>query len=106
MIVSQNSKDVIKIFQNIKDIPISTNSDDEKLNIFMCPINARNFDYNITLSILTAFLTFASFFMLHDTGEAIEALIIGFSVSPYGVPMAGETVIAFLEIINKKIISV
>lgn len=60
MIVSQNSKDVIKIFQNIKDIPISTNADDGKLNIFMCPINARNFDYNqISLVLVDSVIDYA-----------------------------------------------
>lgn len=58
--VSQNSKDVIKIFQNIKDIPISKNSDDGKLNIFMCPINARNFDYNqISLVLVDSVIDYA-----------------------------------------------
>lgn len=52
MNISTNSKDVIKIFQNIKDIPISTNLDDGKLNVFMCPINARNFDYDKISSVL------------------------------------------------------
>ncbi|MGF3225937.1 HamA C-terminal domain-containing protein [Facklamia sp. P12932] len=60
MIVSQNSKDVIKIFHNIKDIPISSNSDDGKLNIFMCPINARNFDYNqISLVLVDSVIDYA-----------------------------------------------
>ena len=52
MNVSQNSKDVIEIFQNIKDTSISDNSDDGNLNIFMCPINARKFDYNQISSVL------------------------------------------------------
>ena len=60
MIVSQNSKDVIKIFQNIKDIPISTNLDDGNLNIFMCPINARKFDYNqISLVLVDSVIDYA-----------------------------------------------
>jgi magnesium-transporting ATPase (P-type) len=84
------------------------------------------FTYSISLvlSILTAFLTFllgvgttllyivmticvfvafGSFFMLHDTKAAIEALIIRFLLSPYGLPMIGATIIAFIELINKKI---
>lgn len=52
MNVSPNSKDVIKIFDNIKDIQISSNPDDGKLNIFMCPINSRKFDYNRVSSVL------------------------------------------------------
>jgi hypothetical protein len=60
LIVSQNSKDVIKIFQNIKDIPISTNLDDGNLNIFMCPINARKFDYNqISLVLVDSVIDYA-----------------------------------------------
>lgn len=60
MIVSQNSKDVIKIFQNIKDIPISTNLDDGNLNIFMCPINARKFDHNqISLVLVDSVIDYA-----------------------------------------------
>lgn len=82
------------------------------------------FPISLTLSILTAFLTFllgigtallyiimticvfvafGSFFMLHNPKAAIEALIIGFLLSPYGLPMIGATVIAFIELINEKI---
>ena len=82
------------------------------------------FPISLVLSILTAFLTFllgirtallyivmticvfvafGSFFMLHNTKAAIEALIIGFLLSPYGLPMIGATVIAFIELINDKI---
>lgn len=52
MNISQNSKDAIKIFKNIKDIQISQNPDDGKLNVFMCPINARKFDYDQISSVL------------------------------------------------------
>lgn len=52
MNISSNSKDLIKIFKNIKDIQISSNSDDGKLNVFMCPINARNFDYSQISTVL------------------------------------------------------
>ena len=79
------------------------------------------------LSILTAFLTFllsigtailyllmlmcvftaiGSFFMLHNTKVAIEALIIGFLLSPYGIPMIGATIIAFIQGINEAIKSI
>ncbi len=82
------------------------------------------FPISLILSIFTAFLTFllsigtailyllmlmcvfaaiGSFFMLHNTKAAIEALIIGFLLSPYGIPMIGETVIAFIELANEKI---
>ncbi|MCI6641314.1 MULTISPECIES: hypothetical protein [Campylobacter] len=60
MNVSPNSKDVIKIFNNIKDIQISSNPDDGILNIFMCPINARNFDYNqISLVLVDSVIDYA-----------------------------------------------
>lgn len=49
------------------------------------------------------FVRFGSFFMLHDTRAAIEALVIEFLLSPYGLPMIGAFVIAFIELINEKI---
>ncbi|MFR9302361.1 MAG: DUF1837 domain-containing protein [Fenollaria massiliensis] len=52
MEICSNSKDVVKIFKNIKDISISNNPDDGNVNIFMCPINARKFDYNKISSVL------------------------------------------------------
>jgi len=76
------------------------------------------FPISLSLSILTAFLTFllsvgtailyllmlmcvfaaiGSFFMLHDTKAAIEALILGFLLSPYGIPMIGAAIIAFIQ---------
>ncbi|WP_455566697.1 CD1845 family protein [Peptoniphilus senegalensis] len=78
------------------------------------------------LSILTAFLTFIlgigttilyflmlmcivaaiGSFMQKDVSLGIEALIIGFLVSPYGIPMVGATVIAFLQGINEVIKSI
>ncbi|WP_452449049.1 CD1845 family protein [Parvimonas sp. G1641] len=30
-------------------------------------------------------------------------MVIGFLISPYGLPMIGATVIAFIELINEKI---
>ena len=44
--------------------------------------------------------------MLYDTKAAIEALILGFLLSPYGIPMIGATVIAFLQGINEAIKSI
>ena len=85
------------------------------------------FPISLLLSILTAFLTFllsvgtailyllmlmcvfaaiGSFFMLHDTKAAIKALILGFLLSPYGIPIIGATVIAFLQGINEAIKSI
>ena len=48
-------------------------------------------------------VTLGSFFMLHDTKAGIEALVIGFLLSPYGLPMVGATAIAFIELINDRI---
>ena len=45
-------------------------------------------------------------FMQKDVSLGIEALIIGFLVSPYGVPMIAATVIAFLQGINEEIKSI
>ena len=85
------------------------------------------FPISLTLSVLTAFLTFllsigtailyllmlmcvftaiGSFFMLHNTKAAIEALIIGFLLSPYGIPMIGAAIIAFIQGINEVIKSI
>lgn len=84
------------------------------------------FPINLLLSILTAFLTFIlgigttilyflmlmcivaaiGSFMQKDVSLGIEALIIGFLVSPYGIPMVGATVIAFLQGINEEIKSI
>ena len=76
------------------------------------------FPISLLLSILTAFLTFllsigtallyllmlmcvfaaiGLFFMLHNTRAAIEALILGFLLSPYGIPMIGAAIIAFIQ---------
>ena len=84
------------------------------------------FPISLVLSILIAFLTFllaigttilyllmlmcvvvgvVSLFQ-KDFSIGIEALIIGFLVSPYGIPMVGAAVIAFLQGINKAIKSV
>lgn len=41
------------------------------------------------------------FFMLQYKA-GIEALIIGFLLSLYGLPVIGTTVIAFIELINEK----
>ena len=84
------------------------------------------FPMSLVLSILTAFLTFLlgigttilyflmlmcivaaiGSFMQKDVSLGIEALIIGFLVSPYGIPMVGATVIAFLQGINEAIKSI
>jgi len=42
-------------------------------------------------------------FMQKDISLGIEALVLGFLLSPYGIPMIGATVIAFIELINEKI---
>ena len=84
------------------------------------------FPISLALSILTAFLTFllaigttilyllmlmcvvvggVSLFQ-KDFSIGIEALILGFLLSPYGIPMIGATVIAFLQGINEAIKSI
>lgn len=84
------------------------------------------FPISLLLSILTAFLTFIlgigttilyflmlmcivaaiGSFMQKDISLGIEALVLGFLLSPYGIPMVGATVIVFLESINGKIRSI
>ncbi|MEL3903490.1 MAG: CD1845 family protein [Treponema phagedenis] len=84
------------------------------------------FPISLLLSILTAFLTFLlsigtallyllmmfcifgaiASFLQKEVTIGIEALIIGFLVSPYGVPMIGATVIVFFQGINEEIKSI
>ena len=42
-------------------------------------------------------------FIQGKVGIGISGLVIGFLFSPYGLPMIGATVIAFIELINDKI---
>ncbi len=84
------------------------------------------FPVSLVLSILTAFLIFllaigitilyllmlmcvvvgvVSLFQ-KNFSIGIEALIVGFLLSPYGIPMVGAEVIAFLQGINKAIKSI
>ncbi|MGT2846876.1 Hachiman antiphage defense system protein HamA [Streptococcus massiliensis] len=46
MKLNPNSKNAIKQFKHIKHLSISENIDDGFLDLFLLPINARNFDYN------------------------------------------------------------
>ena len=84
------------------------------------------FPISLVLSTLTAFLTFLlgigttilyllmlmcivaviGSFIQKDVSLGIEALVLSFLLSPYGIPMVGAVVIAFLEGINRKIRSV
>ncbi|WP_247950232.1 CD1845 family protein [Streptococcus constellatus] len=84
------------------------------------------FPISLLLSILTAFLTFLlgigttilyflmlmcivaaiGSFMQKDISLGIEALVLGFLLSTYGIPMVGATVIAFLKGINEVIKSI
>ena len=84
------------------------------------------FPISLLLSVLTAFLTFLlgigtallyllmmfcifgaiASFLQKEVTIGIEALIIGFLVSPYGIPMVGETVKAILKGINEAIKSI
>ena len=81
------------------------------------------FPISLVLSILTAFLTFLlgigtallyivmvfcifgaiASLIRGEIGIGISGLVIGFLFSPYGLPMIGATVIAFIELINEKI---
>lgn len=84
------------------------------------------FPISLSLSILTAFLAFllaigttilyllmlmcvvvgiVSLFQ-KDFSIGIEALILGFLLSPYGISMVGAAIIAFMKGINEKISSV
>ena len=45
-------------------------------------------------------------FMQKDISLGIEALVLGFLLSPYGIPMIGAAVIAFLQGINEAIKSI
>ena len=84
------------------------------------------FPISLLLSIITAFLTFIlgigttilyflmlmcivaaiGSFMQKDISLGIEALVLGFLLSPYGIPTVGATVIAFLQGINEAIKSI
>ena len=45
-------------------------------------------------------------FMQKDVSLGVEALVLGFLLSPYGIPMIGVAVIAFLQGINEAIKSI
>lgn len=45
-------------------------------------------------------------FLQKEVTIGIEALILGFLLSPYGIPMVGAAVIAFLQGINEAIKSI
>ncbi|HFH8548406.1 TPA: CD1845 family protein [Streptococcus agalactiae] len=84
------------------------------------------FPISLVLSILTAFLTFLlgigtallyllmmfcifgaiASFLQKEVTIGIEALILGFLLSPYGIPMVGAAVIVFLQGINEAIKSI
>ena len=57
------------------------------------------------LMLMCIFVAIGSF-MKREIPIAIEALVIGFLVSPYGIPMVGATIIAFLQGINEAIKSI
>ena len=84
------------------------------------------FPISLLLSVLTAFLTFLlgigtallyllmmfcilgaiASFLQKEVTIGIEALVLGFLLSPYGIPMVGTTVITFLKSINEAIKSI
>lgn len=57
------------------------------------------------LYIIVLFCIFGAIvsFVQGEVGTGISGLIIGFLFSPYGLPMIGATVIAFIEVINDRI---
>lgn len=81
------------------------------------------FPISLVLGVLTAFLKFLlgigtallyiivlfcifgaiASFVQGEVGTGISGLIIGFLFSPYGLPMIGAIVIAFIEVINDRI---
>lgn len=84
------------------------------------------FPISLLLSVSTAFLTFLlsvgtvllyflmilcivgaiASFIQNKTLLGIEALFLGFLFSPYGIPMLGASIIAFLHVVNKGIKSI
>ena len=84
------------------------------------------FPISLLLSILIAFMTFLlsigtvllyflmilcvvgaiASFIQNKTIMGIEALFLGFLFSPYGIPMLGTSIIAFLHVVNKGIKSI
>lgn len=84
------------------------------------------FPISLILKILTVFLAFVlsigttilyflmlmcivaaiGSFMQKDISLGIEALVLGFLLSPYGIPMVGAAVIAFFQGINEEIKSI
>ena len=45
-------------------------------------------------------------FMQKDISLGVEVLVLGFLLSPYGIPMVGAAIIAFLQGINEVIKSI
>ena len=58
----------------------------------------------VLLHIIMLFCIFGAIasFIQGEVGTGISGLIIGFLFSPYGLPMIGATVIAFIEVINDR----
>lgn len=89
------------------------------LKIFLVPISwilsiliaALTFLLSIGTTILYFLMLFCivgaiASFLQKEVSIGIEALIIGFLLSPYGIPMVGASIIALLQGINEKIRSV
>ncbi|EHL10346.1 hypothetical protein HMPREF9625_01346 [Oribacterium parvum ACB1] len=84
------------------------------------------FPISLLLSILIAFMAFLlgigtvllyflmiicvvgaiASFIQNKTILGIEALFLGFLFSPYGIPMLGASIIAFLHVVNKGVKSI
>lgn len=62
----------------------------------------------VILYLLMMFCIFGAIasFLQKEVTIGIEALIIGFLLSSYGIPMVGASIIALLQGINEKIMSV
>ena len=63
----------------------------------------NNYSYFLMLMCIVAAI---GSFMQKDISLGIEALVLGFLLSPYGIPMVGAAVIAFLQGINEAIKSI
>lgn len=56
--------------------------------------------------LMCVFVAIGLFFMLYNTRAVIEIFIIGFLLSPYGIPIIGVAIRVFLQGINEAIKSI
>jgi len=81
---------------------------DIKNNIVSNQHNVKYFDCLSDILILYLLMLMCVFaaigsFIQGKTAIAIEALVLGFLLSPYGIPMIGAAIIAFIQGINEAI---